>query len=424
MQYMKLFNFQTDALEAVQDKNRCAFYMGMGLGKTYVGSEKMMGLGETVNLVVCQKSKIKDWLEHFLTYYKCHALDLTDKTGFTAFWEYQNLKAPLPVIGVINYDLVFRRKDLKELKDFTLMLDESSMIQNETAKRSEFILSMDPKNVILLSGTPVGGKYEKLWSQMRLLGWKITKPMFYNHYVDYHYEDEQGFPRMVVDGYKNEARMKRKMHDHGCYFLRSEDALDLPDQIHQTVKVNATGQYKTFMKDSIVTVEGDELVGDTALVKLLRARQLCGQYNVDKLDAFMDLLESTRDRIIVFYNFSRELEQLASYCESLGRCYSVVNGQVKDLTYYHKKEDSITFIQYQAGSMGLNLQKANRIIYFTPPLSSELFEQSKKRIHRIGQQKTCFYYYLTAKDTIEEKIYANLKKKNDYTQKLFEADYL
>ena len=79
------------------------------------------------------------------------------------------------------------------------------------------------------------------------------------------------------------------------------------------------------------------------------------------------------------------------------RPISIVNGGTKDLDNYNKCEDSITFIQYQAGAYGLNLQLANKIIYFTPPLSSELFEQSKKRIHRIKQTKTCFYYYLNVK---------------------------
>ena len=69
--------------------------------------------------------------------------------------------------------------------------------------------------------------------------------------------------------------------------------------------------------------------------------------------------------------------------------------------------------------MGLNLQKANKIIYFTPPLSSELYEQSKKRIHRIGQNKTCFYYNLIVENSIEKTIYATLKKRMDYTDALF-----
>lgn len=83
--------------------------------------------------------------------------------------------------------------------------------------------------------------------------------------------------------------------------------------------------------------------------------------------------------------------------------YSIINGEIKDLKAYQENDDSVTIVQYQAGAMGLNLQQANKIIYFTLPLSSELFEQSRKRIHRIGQDKTCFYYYLITKGSIEEK---------------------
>ena len=106
----------------------------------------------------------------------------------------------------------------------------------------------------------------------------------------------------------------------------------------------------------------------------------------------------------------------------MNRPSCVVNGTLKNLSAYEGKDNSITFIQYQAGAMGLNLQKANKIVYFTPPLSSELFEQSKKRIHRIGQQKTCFYYYLTCKGSVEEKIYKTLAMRKDYTEDLFEYE--
>ena len=133
-------------------------------------------------------------------------------------------------------------------------------------------------------------------------------------------------------------------------------------------------------------------------------------------------MESTNDRLIVFYNFNDELEQLKHVCDALERPYSVVNGSIKDLYAYENENASITLIQYQAGAMGLNLQKANKIIYFTPPLSSELYEQSKKRIHRIGQKTTCFYYNLICKASVEEKIYKTLELRKDFTDALFEDD--
>lgn len=419
---ISLFPHQQRALEDTEDKNKVAYYLDMGLGKTFVGAEKMMQLGAKVNLVICQKSKIDDWVEHFRNHYgHSEIYDLTKKSDFDCFMS-DKTTCCLGMIGVINYELAFRRPELAKLKDFTLMLDESSLIQNENSKRSKFILrKLQPKNIILLSGTPTGGKYEKLWSQLSLLGYKLAKKSFYNIYVNYHYDDKQGFPLMVIDGYKNVERLKRKMRDLGCVFMKSDEVFDLPKQTFIDIKVPTTKEYRKFRKDCIVEVDGTELVGDTTLTKMLCERQLCGQYNNDKLKAFEDLLESTNDRLVVFYNFTAELDAMKHVCDALGRAYSIVNGQGKDLYAYEQKDDSVTFLQYQAGAMGLNLQKANKIVYFTPPLSSELFEQSKKRIHRIGQEKPCFYYKLICKGSIEEKIYRTLKMRKNYTEALFEG---
>ena len=173
------------------------------------------------------------------------------------------------------------------------------------------------------------------------------------------------------------------------------------------------------MKDCIIVIDDTELVGDTGLTKRLYARQLCGQYSTDKIKAFSELLESTQDRLIVFYNFNDELNVLKLIASSLNKPISEVNGHCKDLTAYDQEDNSVTFIQYQAGAMGLNLQKANKIIYFTLTDKSELFEQSKKRIHRIGQEKPCFYYIMMCKGSVEEKILQTLKMRKDFTDELF-----
>ncbi len=416
---MKLYPHQIEALKRTQKFNRCAYYLDMGLGKTFVGSEKMRELGVKINLVVCQKSKVQDWLEHFQKYYwDCITYDGTKNECLRRFFEYDyNEKQIL----VINYDLIFRRPELQQLKHFTLMLDESSLIQNEMSKRSKFILKkLHPQNVILLSGTPTGGKYEKLWSQCRLLGWKISKEAFYENYVNFHYDKRNGFPLMIIDGYKNVDRLKTKLRDYGAVFMKSDEVFDLPQQIDNNIFVATTKKYREFKKDSIVSYMGNEFVGDTTLTKMLYERMLCGYANREKLSAFQDLLNSTNDRLIVFYNFVNELVTLTEILVDAERPFSVVNGDTKNLTNYEKHENSVTLIQYQAGSMGLNLQKANKIVYFTPPLSSELFEQSKKRTHRIGQERTCFYYYLVCRNSIEEKIYETLKMRKNYTERLFE----
>ncbi|SKA86832.1 Helicase conserved C-terminal domain-containing protein [Clostridium sp. USBA 49] len=383
----------------------------VGLGKTFLGSEKMKQLNAPYNLLICQKSKIKDWEEHFKNYYDLEII----------IFKNQSIESiPQNSVIIINYDLVWRRKQLQKLKDFTLILDESQYIKNETSNRAKFILSLNPENVILLSGTPTGGKYEELWSQLRLLGWSISKKSFYNHYTITEKIDVGGFKIPVVKGYKNVDRLKEKLKSHGAVFMKTEEVFDLPEQIETLVSVANTAEYKKFKKDRVITIDGETLAGDTALTKLLYLRQLTSIYNLNKHQVLKDIFESSNDRFVIFYNFKREFEIIKNICFKIDRPISYINGDGIDLENYENKSNSITLVQYQAGASGVNLQKANRIIYFSLPLSSEFWMQSKKRIHRIGQNRTCFYYYLITENSIEEKILEVLKQRRDFTVELFE----
>ena len=388
---IKLYPHQEQSLFQTRHKNRVAYYLDMGLGKTFLASEKAKELSKQV-LVVCQKSKIKDWVEHFQNYYD------------------------LPVT-VINYDLVWRRKEYLTWSDFTLILDESSLIKNERAKRTKFILDLRSANIILLSGTPTGGKYEELWTQCHLLGWNISKETFFNHYIVTEKIDVGGFPLTKVVGYKNVDRLKRKLREYGAVFMKTDEVFELPEQVEIITSVKATKEYRQFKRERYLTVDNAELVGDTPLKQLLYQRQLCGQFNKNKISALKDLIDSTNDRLVIFYNFNAEFELIKTITD---RPISYINGAGTDLKNYEAYSDSITLVQYQAGSMGHNLQLSNIIIYFTLPLSSDLFQQSRKRIHRIGQTKTCFYYFLLTEKSVEEKILNVLKQRKDFTDALFQ----
>lgn len=436
-----LFQHQQQALDQTEGHNRCAYYLDMGLGKTFVGSEKMMKLNTRINLVVCQCSKVQDWVEHFQDHYTRNCVfNLTNPKTFKWFFEQVQCEVPTLMIGVINYELTFRRKILKTLSGFTLMLDESSLIQNETAKRSKFILELNPENVILLSGTPTGGKYEKLWSQCRLLGWNISKELFWKQYIETEWVEDDGFWRKRITGYKNVDRLKNKLAEHGAVFMTTDDAgIDLPEKNMIQVKTRPSPLYWQFWRERVVSINSEtlqkfeldsdfwgsnedserELIGDTSLTRRLYARQLCGLYNPHRYKAFRELVESTEDRLIVFYNFTEEMERMKGIVKAMNRPVSILSGEVKDLGAYNFRSNSVTFIQYQAGAMGGNFQKANKIIYFSLPQGWELWEQSQKRIHRIGQNRPCFYYWMICLGTVEEDIYSTLQMRKDYNDELF-----
>jgi superfamily II DNA or RNA helicase len=65
MPKISLYDHQIQALSETEKNNRVAYYLDMGLGKTFVGSEKMLQLGSKVNLIVCQKSKQEKGFEYY-----------------------------------------------------------------------------------------------------------------------------------------------------------------------------------------------------------------------------------------------------------------------------------------------------------------------------------------------------------------------
>lgn len=409
---MGLFAYQQAALDRVCGKRRCAFYHDMGLGKTFTGAEKLMSDRRWKRaLVVCQKSKVADWVDHFEAHYDMPVVDLTK----------QDVCRDAEAVMVVNYDLIWRRPQLMELDDLALMFDESSLLQNATSKRTKAAMKLADKadTLVLLSGTPVDGKYERLWTQLRMLGWRIDEKLFWRQYVESETTMREGFPITKVTGYKNEERLVRKMKELGCDFLKTDDVIDLPGQRFIRVDVPMSEYYRKFAKANVITAFGRDFVGDTVFGDLTAKRQLAAAYSRAKLEAFGDMLDGTSKRLVVFYNFDVELEGLTAELEKRCRRYGVLNGKAHDLSPFFDTDDGVALIQYQSGAMGVNLQQADTCVYFSPPLASSLFEQSKKRIHRVGQDKPCTYYELVSKGTVEEKIYDTLAMRRDYTEKLF-----
>ncbi|HCX2499013.1 TPA: ATP-dependent helicase [Staphylococcus aureus] len=411
MNEIKLYAHQQKALDMTEQHNKVAYYLDMGLGKTFVGSEKLWELNTPYNLVVCQKSKITDWYQHFKDYYSDdYEIIIFDKQCI------ENIK-PNSIL-IINYEKAIARPELKKLKKFTLLLDESQYIKNPKSKRTKLIVNeLNPDNIILLSGTPIDGKYEELITQIHLLGWKIKESMFLSHYTNRQWDENE--MKYKIIGYKNIDRLKKKLRQYGCVFMKTEEVFDLPTQTNIFLKPKKTKEYDEFIKEGIVTLSDRKLIAETASVGNMNARLLCTAFNQNKLVMLKELIESTEDRLIIFYQYNLEKEAIENIVDELSKPISYINGEIVDKKSYENCKNSVTLVQYQSGSFGHNLQKANKIIFFGLPNRVSYFEQSKKRTHRIGQERPCFYYYMLTLGTYEWKNYQTLVDGKDYNDELF-----
>ena len=90
-----------------------------------------------------------------------------------------------------------------------------------------------------------------------------------------------------------------------------------------------------------------------------------------------------------------------------------------------QEDESIRVIvcQYEAGATGIDLYAASTILYYEPTIRSQILEQSRDRIHRVGQSRPCSYVHFISKGTIEREIYKALQGFADFSEKLF-SEYI
>lgn len=74
-----------------------------------------------------------------------------------------------------------------------------------------------------------------------------------------------------------------------------------------------------------------------------------------------------------------------------------------------------------AAGEGINLQRANMLVNYDLPWNPNRIEQRFGRIHRIGQDQTCFMWNLIAKDTKEYEVFTRLFEKLEAIKEVFKG---
>lgn len=431
----KLYQFQLDALDQIKDQENILLAAEMGTGKTVMSIEQSERWNNQILVCLVLKSTLYQWLDELANQTErkiFNGYKKTKKDGVQAFMESTERRAL--VIGYDAYKTTTNAPLRKYLSshsdDVTMICDESSLIGHMKSFRTKAVMKTETKHKILLSGTPcTGGKMESLVPTMNLLGWKITQDEFLYQFCDVYLWCDPARPWTaipIIQGYKDIDKLRQGLKEHGTVFLTMEEAgVQLPETTEQKISLHTPMGYKRFIKTGITRINGVDIVGENSLTRMLYARQICSIYNPEKETAVTELLEQAGDEpVLIFYNWTAELEILEDICKRLKKPLSVVNGKKKDLSEYDNgTPGTVILAQYQAAAMGLNLQKCRIAIFFSPCLSYSDYEQAQARIHRIGQKRNCIFYNLICQDSVEEDIMETLAERQDYTDQLFDRKY-
>lgn len=120
----------------------------------------------------------------------------------------------------------------------------------------------------------------------------------------------------------------------------------------------------------------------------------------------------------MFARFVPEIEAIKAMLEKKKLGYRLIYGATKDraeqVKDFQENPDVKVFVgQLQTTGMGLTLTAASVAVFYSLDFSYANYEQSRARIHRIGQKEKCLYIHLVAKNTVDEKIMNALKHKGD-----------
>lgn len=365
----------------------------MGLGKTATALAVACRLNART-LVVCPAFLRRNWLEEVDKFTEGLKVDVISYTSLA-----KNLPSE-------NYDFI--------------IADEAHYLKNHRAKRTgafhQMIKNKKPTHMMLMSGTPIKNRVSEFWSLLQLIFYGGRYPQFDPFYKLYFkfcntfsYErsfEVNGFPIVRFDGLKNVPQLKALINP--IYIRRrTKDVLDLPDMIDNFIQSKNAKKYDEDLKKAFETFEINPK--DVAYMSLKSANALAKISDTVKLAE--DMMEQD-EKVIIFSCHREAVKQIAAKFK-----VPFIDGTVDPdrrhdiISKFNASDRGVLVATVGAASTGFNITSANKMIFNDYPFVPADMEQAKKRMHRIGQDKTCFYYYVMSSD-FDKKLMEIIHRKN------------
>lgn len=398
-----LYEFQKEALKKATPNYFYALDTGTGKTITSIHHYMKYSKGEPL-LIVAPPQKIKEggWdrdVEFVSKYY-----------GVTIV--YQQL----------SYGMLAKRWN--DFKDYFVIFDEAHYVKNPSSQRGKAALNLTRKSThfSLLTATPMSNGWEDSYNYMIMFNYFKNKTDMNRQHAIYGNKFFGSRTIKVIEGWSREDILQ-KYYNSFTVSISKDDALDLPPLVFRDVQLKQSKEYRTISKTRVL----GEIAFDNPSKLTHGLREWANKE--EKLDYLMMLLESVSNNIVVFFQYTSEAtaikEEIIKYNTKHKKAKKKVFEVSGKASTIPKKETwsdlkhSITLVQYQAGSAGIELQYANLVVFYTPTYSFQDYSQALGRAYRNGQEKKVTVYRFITKGSIEQSVYEALERKEDFNEKLY-----
>lgn len=431
---ISLYDHQVTALNYLRLNDGFALFLDQGTGKTFPVLFRLVELAASGRiksaLVVAPASVCASW---------------HDKIAKLEFGQQVTLSGIR--LEVVSYDLLWRRKEYCDEVWDAVVLDESHYIKSPSAKRTKACLKVCSMAYYryILTGTPMSnGHAWDMWSQMAAID-PVTDGR--GHVYPRCFGGDSYYKWIQRTTYMNQYHKPYKCRDLPAiqetvgelsYRLTKEEALTLPDKmpdevIHVRMGAKAARDYREMARHS--AIESLDTLAGNPLTRALRLRTICSgyvdtddgrrvEYDCGKRGALRTILEGTEEKVAVYCNFTRSIDEVEGLCLDMRLPYVILDGRSADKGIWRRFQDDpgirVFIGQYQSANAGIDLYASRTMVFYEPPLSSVLLQQSRDRIHRIGQSRACAYYFLLTDKSIEWAIYKALRSYADFDEHFFD----
>jgi SNF2 family DNA or RNA helicase len=359
-------------------------------------------------------------------------------------------------IGLINYEGLSTTSQLL-LKDPPQMVvaDESTRIKSRSAQmtKNSTALAKHAKYAVILTGTPTPNNVTEIFSQVKFLSTKYLGGR-YGTFIN-RYAVKGGWQGKQIVGSQNEEELRKVLSFFSDVVTKEEAIPGLPEQTYAVRKVDLTGAQRAayndaqsdfmFAVDAVNSSDASEkeynVLVRNALARLAFCQRIASGHvreedNFDvvrfkdnpKAKAVIEVIQDAGNvPVIIFARFREDIFLLQkAITDAIGCSVSIYCGGLHDAEEQKarfKKGGSQIFIsQVQKGGYGLNLTMSNLCIFYNNWFSYGVRDQAESRIHRRGQERSCHYIDIIARDTVDEQILEAIRQKESLAKILFGKD--
>lgn len=397
-----------------------------GVGKTYSALGAYLQSGCSKLLVICLAPKVADFAEDGTLM----GIDITPLNLGTK--KNKELLAESNKVA-ISFESVWRITELLKWvdEDTFIIVDEAHKVGVTSSKVTKFVMKLTKKTkyVRLLTATPVSnGKLENYYSQLYMLNvFRKPKKEFEQLFVIKQMRQMGSMRFMDIVGYKNEHLLQQMIDECSVKFKR--DKSYFPEDYYYKTKKPA--MFNKLKKNRMYKADNGEVIELDNSSKLFNALRcvshgfLLGinkQVSKEPFERLQAILEThNNERVVIFYNYNKELEMLKQLLSKLKRPTSEYNGTRKDLKEFKGKSNAVVLAHFKSASTGINdFVIANIMVFNSLPLSSVELIQAKARIDRHGQTEKPMYYFIVPDTQVEKKIFETITQGKDFTNEMME----